>query len=290
MTLRESAFLFGCEGEELVGLIAVPADDVEMSAVGVLVVVGGPQYRVGSHRQFVLLSRFLAEKGIPCMRFDYRGMGDASGTPRVFEEVDDDLKAAMDEFFRQVPSLKKVVIWGLCDGASAACLYARHESRVAGLVLLNPWVKTDAGVARTFLKHYYLRRLFDPSFWKKLFSGRVSIGKSAGELVGAAKLARGTAPVEPENVSLPERMGAALSSGAVPFVFFLSRRDFVAREFEDVAGRVPTWQQLLKRDSCFGIQHFEADHTFSTTKAKADVACATLEQVQLFARWQGDLL
>lgn len=290
MNFRESAFLFGCEGDELLGLIATPAVDVEMLEVGVLVVVGGPQYRVGSHRQFVSLSRFLAENGVSCMRFDYRGMGDASGNARSFEEVDDDLKAAMDEFFRQVPRLKTVVIWGLCDGASAACLYVCHDSRVVGLVLLNPWVKTDAGVARAFLKHYYLRRLFDLSFWKKLFSGRVSIGKSAGELVGAAKFARGTESVEPENVSLPERMGAALSTGAVPFVFFLSRRDFVAREFEDVARRVPTWQQLLKRDSCFGIQHFEADHTFSTTKAKADVAYATLEQVRLFARRQGDLL
>src|SRR5690349_24048098 len=54
---------------------------------GVLLVVGGPQYRVGSHRQFALLCRRLAGRGVPALRFDYRGMGDADGAARTFESV-----------------------------------------------------------------------------------------------------------------------------------------------------------------------------------------------------------
>ena len=42
---------------------------------GMLIVVGGPQYRAGSHRQFTLLARDVAATGVPTMRFDYRGMG-----------------------------------------------------------------------------------------------------------------------------------------------------------------------------------------------------------------------
>ena len=75
----EQALTFDCDGERLVGVVAVPERPVP---VGVLIVVGGPQYRAGSHRQFVHLARRLAGAGIAAMRFDYRGMGDASGDAR----------------------------------------------------------------------------------------------------------------------------------------------------------------------------------------------------------------
>ena len=280
MSFRESAFLFRCEGEELVGIVAKPGKDVAAAAVGVLVVVGGPQYRVGSHRQFVLLSRYLAGNGVPCMRFDYRGMGDSNGPPRGFGNVTEDLRAAMDEFFVQVPHLEGVVIWGLCDGASAACFYASLDTRVVGLVLLNPWVKTDAGTAKVVLKHYYLRRLFEKSFWRKLLAGGVSIGKSVGELADAAKQAGRSSSERVDEISLPDRMARGLLRGAVPFVIFLSKRDFVAREFEDVARQLPKWKEVLRAGLNVGTEHFDADHTFSTAKASAEVAAATLNHVR----------
>src|SRR5690606_34644237 len=106
---------------------------------GVLIIVGGPQYRVGSHRQFVLLARYLAERGIPVMRFDYRGMGDSDGDMRTFEHVGKDLGSDIDYFFSECSFLKDIVIWGLCDAASAALFYAHQDRRISGLVLLNPW-------------------------------------------------------------------------------------------------------------------------------------------------------
>ena len=38
-----------------------------------------------------------------------------------------------------------------------------RDQRITGLVLLNPWVRTDQGAAKTYLKHYYLTRLLDPN-------------------------------------------------------------------------------------------------------------------------------
>ena len=63
MSYLESAFVFVSRGQSLPAILAAPE---AARNTGVLLVVGGPQYRVGSHRQFVLLSRALAAAGAGC--------------------------------------------------------------------------------------------------------------------------------------------------------------------------------------------------------------------------------
>ena len=257
----EEALVFACEGEELVGVLARPAG--EAGEIGVVIVVGGPQYRVGSHRQFVLLARHLAAHGYPCLRFDYRGMGDASGSTRSFEEVGDDIRAAVDALCVALPQLRTVVLWGLCDGASAAALYAPQDERVGGLVLANPWVRTATGEARTYLRHYYLQRLLSRDFWRKLLGGGLAVGRSLRGFGGALRQARAGAPAEDAGAALPARMAAALGCAGRPFLVVLSGRDYVAREFEQ-ASAVNEWTALQ------GLEHrvaaAEADHTFSSRR------------------------
>ena len=79
--------------------------------------------------------------------------------------------------------LSGVVLWGLCDAASAALLYGPSDDRVKGLVILNPWVRSEAGQARAYLKHYYLTRLFDKNLWKKIFRGEFQSGKAIKSFV-----------------------------------------------------------------------------------------------------------
>jgi dipeptidyl aminopeptidase/acylaminoacyl peptidase len=105
----EETTLFRCEGESLVGILAKPDTP---SDTGVVVIVGGPQYRVGSHRQFVLLSRALAAAGYAVLRFDYRGMGDGSGPQRDFESVSADVGTAIDQLQQSVPAVQRVALWG----------------------------------------------------------------------------------------------------------------------------------------------------------------------------------
>lgn len=282
MSTSESAFLFECEGDELVGIISAPAG--ETAGVGVLVVVGGPQYRVGSHRQFVLLARHLAEAGIACMRFDYRGMGDGTGEARDFESVGADIRAAVDVFCERMPAVERVVLWGLCDGATASCFHAQNDSRIAGLMLLNPWVKTAAGEARTYLKHYYLRRLVDAGFWKKLFAGNVSVGKSLDGVMKAARTANGKDASGPAqsaaNADLPQRMAAALIRARKPFRVLLSGRDYVAREFEQAVAAGGAWTELPAAGNPERLE--EADHTFSSAAWRTAVA-------RLTADWAGSV-
>lgn len=264
----ERALAFPCRGAWLYGILSSPAASATPPVRGVLVVVGGPQYRAGSHRQFTLLARDLAAAGIPAMRFDYRGMGDSEGDLQTFENVDDDLRAAIDRFCAEVPGLQEVVLWGLCDGASAAAMYAPQDARVAGLVLLNPWVRTDEGQARATIKHYYKDRLFDPRLWKKIGSGRFDVKGSVRSLyenVGKAFASKPAANAQAAaaDASLPARMQGALARFGGRVLVVLSGADLTAQEFAGLASRPGAWQRLMSAPRFTRQQIDKADHTFS---------------------------
>ena len=274
----EQAIRFACQGETLPGVVHHGRAD---AATGVLVIVGGPQYRVGSHRQFVLLARDLAARGIPVMRFDARGMGDASGSAADFTALDADIAAAVDAFIEHTPRLDRVVLWGLCDAASAALFYAWQDPRIAGMVLLNPWARTPAGEARTYLRHYYTRRLMSRAFWQRLLGGRVAWRTSLAALGANLRRSADAAP-DPgaatdalPALSLPERMAAGLERFAGPALFVLSGNDLTAAEFRDAAARSHRWRRLRARDNLAWTELAEADHTFSRRSWRDEVARRT---------------
>ncbi len=270
---------FSCAGHQLVGILHRAAADATR---GVVLVVGGPQYRVGSHRQFVQLSRVLAASGIPVLRFDYRGMGDSAGPFVGFEGIAEDIRAAIDELQRSAPSLQEVVLWGLCDAATAASFYAPSDARVRGLVLANPWARSAQGEAKAFLKHYYLKRLLSRSFWKKLFSGKfrplesaASLGDNIAKANNRAKASTASEQAVGEK-PLIERMEAALSDFKRPVLFLLSGNDLTAREFEDAASGRKKWRKIFKRSETQVVRVSQADHTFSTAVWKEMVAEKTV--------------
>ncbi|MDD2720465.1 MAG: hydrolase 1, exosortase A system-associated [Gallionella sp.] len=267
MNYLEQALTFDCAGSRLSGIITRP---VTAADTGVLILVGGPQYRAGSHRQFTLLARQLANQGIASMRFDYRGMGDSEGEPRTFEEVDDDIRAALDTLLERTPGLRHIALWGLCDAASSAMLYAHTDARINSLILLNPWVHSEAGAARTRLKHYYLARLTQRSFWKKLLSGKLSLGQSANDLTKSAQSALTTAapatPTDPRH-GLPgyiERMRSGLNRYRGGVLVILSGNDLVAQEFISLTRNNKDWKRIMRSPRFTQCFMPEANHTFST--------------------------
>lgn len=280
MNYQELALSFSCHDDALFGILSLPERPARR---GVLVVVGGPQYRAGSHRQFTELARTLAQQGIAAMRFDYRGMGDSQGDKRDFEAVGDDLRAAVDQFTAAVPDIDEVVIWGLCDAASAAMFYAGSDPRVTGLVLLNPWVRTTSGLAKATLKHYYRARLFDQDLWKKIARGRFDYTAAATSLFRVVSTVfvrkHGSAPsaCEHRTAPLPERMQAGLARFKGRVLLIYSGADLTAKEFLDMAGNSPQWQSLLGAERVSQQTIDDADHTFSRRIWKDQVA-----------RWTGD--
>lgn len=278
----EQALCFPC-GDDWLTAVLSPIGAGAIARRGVLIVVGGPQYRAGSHRQFALLARSLAAAGIPAMRFDYRGMGDSGGAPRTFEAVDLDLRTAIDRFIAAVPGMQEVVLWGLCDAASAALFYAPNDRRVAGLVLANPWARTTDGLARATLKHYYIARLLQPAFWQKIASGRFDVRGSLGSLLGLVRNARGAAPAVQETndtaapaaapaPGLRERMLAGWQGFRGPILLITSGADLTAQEFLDMVKASRPWQKLLAAPRVQRHTLAAADHTFSRREWRDQVA------------------
>lgn len=263
---HERVLRFLCQGCWLIGILHVP--DAPLTR-GVLIVTGGPQYRIGSHRQFVLLARHLAAHQIPVMRFDYRGMGDSEGDMRDFESIQDDLEAAIGEFFSTMPAMQEVVLWGLCDGATAAAFYAWSDPRVAGLVLANPWVRTEQGEARTTLRHYYLRRVRDPDFWRKLARGRFGVMPALRSLRQLAIAARQPAT---QVEALPERLFQSLQRYRGRVLIILSGADLGAREFMALPRQHAHWRALLAGPRVQQAVIEDANHTFARQTWRDEVA------------------
>jgi len=286
--LGEAALTFACEGEQLVGIFH-PATGSDLASrhsgsgdpasrdLGVVLVVGGPQYRVGSHRQFILLARSLAAAGYSVLRFDVRGMGDSDGPPRNFEAIAPDIRAAVDCLVQRNPGLRHIVLWGLCDGASASLMYAPEDSRITGLVLLNPWVRSHSGIAETYVKHYYVKRLFSGEFWRSLLSGRSRIGVMLRELIRNLRLASqaGAAAERPEVFTERMRRAAERFKGSI--LLILSGHDLTAQEFESHCARSASWQSVFSRSTTEQKKLEGADHTFSTRQWRDAVAKWTRE-------------
>ncbi|MCE4557573.1 hydrolase 1, exosortase A system-associated [Pelomonas cellulosilytica] len=288
---RESVLCIDCEGQRLVGILAEP--EGAPADVGVLIVVGGPQYRAGSHRQFTLLARHLASQGFTALRFDYRSMGDSPGRvdeQRDFLAVQADIAAAIDALLAACPALRRVVLWGLCDAASAALLYVEstRDARVAGMALLNPWARSAATLAQTHVKHYYGRRLRQPEFWLKLLRGGVGL-TALRTLAGNLRLARGAGRAA-DNRSFQERMAAGLQAHTGATLLILSGEDYTAQEFIDYTRQAPAWQGLLTAPRVQRLDLPDADHTFSTLAHQQAVEAATADWLSTLATQpHGDL-
>ena len=279
MNVTEQLFRLEVGGESLVAIVHEPGGT--RSGCGVVIVVGGPQYRVGSHRQFVLLARSLAARGIPVLRFDLVGMGDSTGEALGFERADAAIRTAVDAFVVKA-GVRSVCLWGLCDGASAALMYAASDARVSALVLANPWVRSDSGQAQAYLDAYYGRRIRSASFWRKMLSQPARVPRAMLEFVVNFWRARGNEAGSRANVHARpfiERMADGGERFAGRMLVLLSGRDLVATEFELALQRWPRWGRIFAPPRVGFARNPDANHTFSRRVWRDWVADQTAEFV-----------
>lgn len=313
----EEAVTFKSSGKSLFGILHMPASAREGAAAEpaitsmLLMVLGGPQTRVGCHRAYTHLGRMLSGRGLPVLRFDYEGQGDAEGAFVGYEYAAPSIRSSIDYVYGRFPSLKNLVVWSLCDGSAACAVYAPHDRRrIAGMVLCNPFVHSEQGKARAYLKHYYVRRLFQKDFLLGIFMGKFNPFVSAASLFGlvakamagrsapasggdapkampvtqAAKAARAVSkdpapPMAPgcfREEFVREEVLKGIQDFGKPIRFLLSGEDMTALEFEGVMKADRQASRLLEQKR-IGISRITgADHTFSRSAFRRQVVEETV--------------
>lgn len=256
----ERALCFPCEDSELAAIVHGDA----AAASGLLMVAGGGQYRVGSHRLYVQLARSLAAAGHAALRFDHRGVGDSDGEFAGFEHLEADIAAALVAFRRACPGLRRVTVFGVCDDASAALLAVLRLTDVDGLVLVNPWVYRPVLEARARLSSYYLARLGNRDFWARLLRGRLDVAASGRALGGYLRAWWRDGAGEDEGGDFVTRMLAGLLRFRGRVLVVLSGQDLVAQQFRQLAGQDRAWKEALERAPIEIASLAAADHTFSS--------------------------
>lgn len=289
MNYSEQAVSFELHNNSLYGILSVPK--VKPRAA-VIIVVGGPQYRVGSHRQFVLLARSLAEQGILALRFDYTGMGYSQGIAKKFYEIDSDIKAAVDFIANHECEVNKIYVWGLCDAASAISFTAYTDNRISGVILLNPWVRSEVSHSKAILNNYYRDRLFSMDVWKqllqsprKILNAFLSIGSIVVKVLKArSEMSRtekhGEISVVDREGSIAEAAFKGLSNFKGNICLILSGKDLVADEFKQILSH-NEWLKQQENKAKTVVHYVDAaDHTFSSQQWRSQVERITLDFIK----------
>ena len=239
---------FSCEGAVLGGTL-----DGAAGTTGLLIVTGGTQTRIGSHRLFERLAGAVAAAGHPCFRFDRRGVGDSEGADPDFRGNAADIAAAAAAFRTECPQLTRIVGFGLCDGATSLALFGA-QAGIDSLILANPWlVEAEAGAPPpAAIKQHYRRQLMSIAGWRRMLGGAISYRKL---LKGILKIAA------PAPTTLSGEVAAALNKRPLPLHLLLARRDNTAVAAEDVWNS-PPYRPVRERKPA--PIHIETDsHTFA---------------------------
>ncbi len=296
-SISERALVFLVDGSPVLGILHSPARPPRTGIV--MFAAGGPQYHVGCCRQLLVWARRFAANGLAVLRFDYRGMGDSGGPYQGFLKIENDLRSAIDRLEEQHPEIENIVLWGGCNAASAIMIYAWKDPRVTHLITLNPWTHTEATQARAELR-YYLERLRDPAFWKKLFAGKLDVRKAFASLTAAlsklnAKPEAATQQEAPDESQPPpdgdpldsgedgrfvEAMRVGLERFQGEVLLLMSGQSFVGREFDQTVASSRRWRRTVAAARLTRRELPEAGHTFSTHEAQDAAFEAALTWLQ----------
>jgi exosortase A-associated hydrolase 1 len=217
---------FPCEGAQLAATL-----DEAAGTVGLLIVSGGNEIRIGAHRGMAKLAADVAGAGFLVFRFDRRGIGDSEGENGGFTNSAVDIDAAIAAFRRQCPQVKHIIAFGNCDAASALTLH--RPVGVAAYVLANIWVVEPEGdlPPPAAIRARYLERLRDPKAWLGIFTGAVNLKKLINGLRRISK------PQMPS--TLAQAVADGLAAIDAPVTILLAKRDATAIAFADAWQNTP---------------------------------------------------
>jgi dienelactone hydrolase len=186
--VEESVVRFGDDGGIFGIVTRVPdARDARKSHAqpAVVFVNGGGTHRAGINRNYTEWARDLAARGLLALRIDLRGLGDSPPLRPEHLGVlrrDDSRKDIRDAvtFLQRQLNASSVTCVGLCLGGYQAFHSALEDSRISGLVMLNPLRFRPVGEGPSKELQYlaltqYARAALTLDPWVRLARGRVNV-------------------------------------------------------------------------------------------------------------------
>ena len=185
--LRETPLTFGHAFGDPFGVLT---ESLEGERTGLCVVWlnAGPQRRTGPNRMWVELARRWAAQGVPSLRLDLAGIGDAGGDarplvdPRSFFVPDylEQVESVLDTLqARGLPA--RFLLGGLCSGGYWAFQTTILDQRACAALMLNPGVLVyDGGLGHAIRSTRTIwRRAFKRSTWRRLIRGQITLAAHA---------------------------------------------------------------------------------------------------------------
>lgn len=235
--------------------------------------LGGTGHRIGPNRMWVEAARRWAALGVPSVRLDFAGIGDAGGAPPAdvpalyTERYVDQLRHAVAELAQ--PTDQVTVSVALCAAAYWAVQASLADARPMVPFMLNPGMLSwDVEGHHANLRRHYRDRLFRLDTWRRLARGEVSwTNAPRAVLAGVTGLAR----------KLARR---ALGRGAAPAAAAAGRhgsagvldglRDRGTPALMVLAGAEPVLDELRREGL---LEHLEQwpNMTFEIVRGEADL-------------------
>jgi pimeloyl-ACP methyl ester carboxylesterase len=190
-TVRETPFVHDVPAGRLFGVVAEPEGAQE--DVCVVLLNAGPQRRIGPNRMWVQSARRWAARGVPSLRVDLDGIGDADGRPAGWREEAVFYEPQHVDYVKDVLArlradgvAQRFVLLGLCSGANWAFNAALGDETVVAALLINPrallwdpWTETDRESRK-------LRAVLSPRMWLRLARGEFGRPAIGGAVRAAA--------------------------------------------------------------------------------------------------------
>ncbi len=238
---------------------------------GMLMVTGGTELRVGAHGGMARLATTVAARGFPVFRFDRRGVGDSDGIDPGFADSCPDIAAAVAAMKRLRPDLRRLVGFGLCDGAAALAFHHR-EVGLDALVLANPWVvEAQAGVPPpAAIAHRYRGQLLSIAGWRRILRGEIDVRKVFG---GLRRLAAGS------DTGLAARFAAALERSGCRVSIILAGTDATALAFHG-EWRGPRFARSRAQPRVTLVSIDSSSHSFANGDDPARLAACCLDALE----------
>ncbi len=276
----EIAVHFQCSGNQLIGVIH---RSTLSSGRGIIMLSNDS--RRGPHRWHVMQARELAEAGFPVLRYSAPGCGESEG---VYEGEHSDLPShqhdlarAIDEFFRQEPNLREVILWGWCRSAAKALLHAPTDPRISGVILVNLYLQTEHAGLQAVLSQLQ-ERMRTRAFWRRLLILRdyqdwiFILQRTCRQVRGAFHIGPGKKNNQSVRLCLADRLADALRDYRGRVLFIFSGHDVAATTAQNVI-QSKEWRKLVAKRAITIRELPEANHSFSRRIWRENLSAWTLE-------------